>query len=125
MVVKIPKKVVNSVMNARCDVEGNKEKIEKVLLKLPFCKDGDTSLERLEKVMRRFEQKNDLVLAYIMRYKNEDLLAYNYSLMVKGPNGEWIETAHSVTIWEGFAKLSIFLYYYVQNGCKGGRTDAG
>lgn len=122
--VKLPKKVVDKVMQTRCMNDSDKERIEKVLLKLPFCKDGDTSLERLEKVIKRYEEKYELIVAYMMKYRNRDDEAYNWSIMLRNEKGEWIETAYSMSVWEGFAKLAVFIYYYVQNGCKGGRHQS-
>lgn len=122
--VKLPKKIVDKVMNTKCTTEDDRERIEKILLKLPFCKDGDTSLERLEKVLKRYEDKYELIVAYMMKYRNRDDEAYNWSIMLRNEKGEWIETAYSMTVWEGFAKLAVFIYYYVQNGCRGGRHQS-
>lgn len=125
MAVVLPKKVVDRVMNTRCNSDDDRERIEKVLVKLPFCKDGDTSMERLEKVISKYESKYGLTLAYMMKYRNPDDEAYNWSLMMKDEEGNWIETSYGLTVWESFAKMCIFTYYYVQNGCKGGRTQSG
>lgn len=126
--VVIPDNVVKKALTVRCDDEEGIEFLEKILMKLPFCNDGDVSMERLEKVLRKYEYKYDLLLGYIMRYKPKNKKdrheIFHYSLMLKNEAGEWLETVYAVTVWEGFAKLLIFIYKYVQDGCKGGRTSS-
>lgn len=125
--VVLPKKVVDKALNVRCDNEEGKEKIKKILLKLPFAKNGNTSTDFLEEVVKRYEMKYDVHLSYIQRYKNENekgKMRYFYSGMMKNSKGEWLETAYGISTWEVYAKSLIFLYYYVQEGCKGGRVSS-
>lgn len=119
--VNIPKEVFSKAMHSIYD-EGGKELLEKILLKLPFAKDGDISTDKLERVFLKYEEKYDIRLGYISRYKPKDGKHMVSSFMLKTEEkSEWIDTVYAVNIWEGYAKLLILTYKYVQDGCPGGR----
>lgn len=125
--IKLTQEIVDKALHMRCDSEKGKLRLKKLLLKLPFVKNNDTSTDTLEKVLIRYETKYDVHMSYISRFKEqrENGSFRHYSGMIKNSKGEWLETTYGVDIWEVYAKALIFLYYYVQEGCKGGRKTSG
>lgn len=115
---KIPKEVLEKVLYLDLREEGNKEKLQKFLKKLPVTKDiDDLSTDGLETLIKKIELEHMVHLAYVMRsvIDGQD----HYSGMIKteagDTKGEWVQTIYGQTFWEVTAKSLFFMYYHITN----------
>lgn len=97
--------------------EGNEEIIQKVLRKIkPFdrCNKEKVSFELLEKFVSKVCRKYLVCTQYIMISRFNEYDYYTMSLR-NDETGSWMCSIYGLTIYEIFAKASIFLYSKVKS----------
>ena len=97
--------------------EGVAEELHALLCKIPPLKKYEDSkkipIEVLEKLLRKFEEKYDVRLQYIMPTYQKETNSHYYSCSVKTDSThDWIGTVHGITIYECFVKLVLMCYGY-------------
>ena len=110
---------ISSIVNLDCNVEANKEVLYSYLLKLPFFKNKTVeyiTADRLESALDKICSKYPVCLGYIMKHNRETADLPHYSFMLKTSNEHvHIITIYSLTLYEGLAKIVLYLFAYTRN----------
>jgi hypothetical protein len=106
---------LKEIMNADMRVKQNKDELQQWLLRIPQLKnrtpDGENvNIDNIEILLYKLCQKYGIHMQWITPSKLKDeILWYSFSFK-KVPEQTWFHTAYGHTIYEAYAKATLYLY---------------
>lgn len=102
----------NDLLELDCRNAENLKTLKKALTKIDPLKDvEDVQFEKLEKLINLFKKRYIVNIPMILSCSNDGY--YSMSIEIKGKKSRWI---YGITIYEAYAKASIFLWSMLKKG---------
>jgi hypothetical protein len=110
----VDKLKLNEILQLDCRKQENMDILNAALGKMPFKVVG---IGDLEKAVHKMSRKYPIVLSYIMPGPIEDNF---YTFMIKNrEDNNWLKTVYSNSLYEGMAKVALFMYSFIKNNYSG------
>lgn len=112
---------VDKILVLDCRIKENREKVNEALLHIkPFAKYANKNkipMEAIENFVEKLCRKYNVKIQYVMfSYLDEECRWYTMSFMSDDGEGNWHGMVNGYTMWELFAKASLYLFKKIKDG---------